>query len=87
MSQYLNFFVKFLGWYEMDNHIHIAMDYHELGSLDRYLGLERLLPESEVKIITKQVLKALEYMHGLGIMHRDLKPAVCTSPLRPFPFS
>ena len=63
--------------------VHIVMDYHELGSLDQYLGLTKPLLESEVKIITEQVLRALEYMHGLKdkIMHRDLKPAVCSLPL------
>jgi serine/threonine protein kinase len=85
MSQYRNFFVNFIGWYEMDNHIFIAMDYHELGSLDQYLG-QPSLPESEAKIITEQVLKALEYMHELKLMHRDLKPAVCPSSLKIFTF-
>jgi serine/threonine protein kinase len=88
MSQYRDYFVNFIGWYEMDSHIYIAMDYHELGSLDQYLGPARPpLMESEAKIITKQVLKALEYMHDLGFMHRDLKPAVCPSPSKPFAFS
>ena len=64
-------------------HIYIAMDYHELGSLDQYVGpTHTLTPESEAKNIVEQVLNALEYMHGLRFMHRDLKPAVCGTPVR-----
>jgi serine/threonine protein kinase len=81
MSQYRDSFVNFIGWYETDIHVCIAMDFHELGSLDQYLAPTHApLPESETKVITEQVLKALDYMHGLQFMHRDLKPAVCLSP-------
>ena len=53
------------------------MEFHELGSLDDHLTpAPASLPESEVKVITSQVLKALNYMHELDLMHRDLKPAV-----------
>jgi serine/threonine protein kinase len=72
--------VNFIGWFETDMHVCIAMDYHELGSLDQYLiPMHAPIPESEVKFIMEQVLKALGFMHGLHFMHRDLKPAVCSS--------
>jgi serine/threonine protein kinase len=74
--------VNFIGWFETDMHVCIAMDFHELGSLDQYLASTHApWPESEVKVIMEQVLKALYFMHGLHFMHRDLKPAVCQSPI------
>ena len=72
--------MDFVGWYETDDHVYIAMEFHKFGSLDQYLApMHAPLPEAEVKIILEQVIKALEYMHGLHFMHRDLKPAVCSS--------
>jgi serine/threonine protein kinase len=67
-----------MGWYETTDHVYIVMDFHELGSLDKYLAPKHApLPEFEIKTILEQVLKGLEYMHELQFMHRDLKPAVC----------
>jgi hypothetical protein len=72
--------VNFIGWFDTPMHVYIAMDFHELGSLDRQLAPTLApLPESEVKGIMDQVLKALDFMHGLHFMHRDLKPAVRAS--------
>ena len=32
------------------------------------------LPEEEAKFIIKQIMKAVKYFHGQGVVHRDLKP-------------
>jgi len=34
----------------------------------------KLIPIKEIKGIMRQIFKALDYCHQLGIMHRDLKP-------------
>jgi serine/threonine protein kinase len=55
------------------------MEYAEGGALDtreadgsyRYLPLK----EEEVKSVCKEVLKAFEKCHEMGIIHRDIKPA------------
>lgn len=72
--------MNFIGWYETDWHVYIVMEFHGFGSLDQYMSPPHPpLPEPQAKIILEQVLQALEYMHGLHYMHRDLKPAVCPS--------
>lgn len=41
-----------------------------LGSVFRKYGK---LQEAEVRWFTRQILDGLEYLHGKGILHRDLK--------------
>lgn len=44
------------------------------GQLYSFLKKKRKLPEDLTKIILKDTLKALDYMHEREIIHRDLKP-------------
>ena len=51
-----------------------SMPYIEGGSLHQRLDRERQLPLEEAFRITHDVAEALGYAHGLGILHRDVKP-------------
>ncbi|KAK7211502.1 hypothetical protein V2G26_018680 [Clonostachys chloroleuca] len=76
-TKYSDQFVKFHGWFTSPGLIHIAMEYCELGDLDRYLlSLSNTrLPESEAQDITYQILNALTSMHQETFCHGDLKLA------------
>lgn len=52
----------------------IVMRYAVGGDLGRYVRKEGPLAEDLVKRTLKQILEALEYIHGLGIVHCDIKP-------------
>ncbi len=55
-----------------EEHLYIAMEYFQHGSLDEHL--EAALPEATAFEYTLQIARALEAAHNAGIVHRDLKP-------------
>jgi len=64
--------VKFIGWYinPDDGCVHLVME-HMRHTLENQCSSLKLHP---VKVIL-QLCKAVEYLHGRGLVHRDIKPA------------
>lgn len=57
------------------NNIYLFQELCDKGSLEDVLSSRRKLPEAEVLVITKQIVKGYKYLHDNKIIHRDLKPA------------
>jgi serine/threonine protein kinase len=72
----MTYFVKSFGWYRGSEDLFISLEYFPLGDLQSYMNRTSLLPEDEVRQITRQILYALSILHEEGFAHRDLKPAV-----------
>ena len=56
------------------DHIYIFQELVSGGDLLSYLERKGGLDEPEAAVIVFQLLKALEYLHGHGVVHRDIKP-------------
>jgi serine/threonine-protein kinase len=64
--------------YTVDHTEHVqylVMDYADAGTLQQRLASGRSLDWPVVVSITDQVAQALDYAHGQGIIHRDVKPS------------
>lgn len=64
---------KFFDLFEDDNNYYIVQEYAKQGTLLSYVNLRRNVPESQCKIFFSQIISALEYLHNMKIIHRDLK--------------
>ena len=56
------------------DHIYIFQELVSGGDLLSYLERKGGLDEPEAAVIVFQLLKALEYLHSHGVVHRDVKP-------------
>jgi serine/threonine protein kinase len=67
---------KIVRTFEMlhdSKYFYIVMEFVKFGQLDDFLVSRRYLCESTVKKIIKQLFQALNNLHNLNIVHRDIK--------------
>lgn len=64
--------VKYLGCYQKGRKVYIGMELCAEGSLRERLR-KGVISEEEGKKVAIQLLEALQYIHSLGIIHRDVK--------------
>lgn len=65
--------VEFHCHFEDSEYVYMVLELCEGGNLYRYLKMNGPLNEMGACVVIKQLLLALEYMHGLNVVHRDLK--------------
>ncbi len=53
---------------------YIVLEYIDGVSLDEILARERYLPSDLALFIARDVFRGLDYVHGKGVVHRDVKP-------------
>lgn len=57
------------------NNIYLFQELCEKGTLEEVLRTRKKLPETEVIMITQQIVAGYKCLHDQKIIHRDLKPA------------
>ena len=66
--------VKLHRVYETEANVYLLLDYFPQGDLYQWYSKQKKVAESLVVRIVREVLKALNYVHSMGIAHRDIKP-------------
>uniref|UniRef100_A0A7N8X8R9 non-specific serine/threonine protein kinase n=1 Tax=Mastacembelus armatus TaxID=205130 RepID=A0A7N8X8R9_9TELE len=68
------YIVKLLDAFYHDNKLWIMIEFCPGGAVDAtMLELDRGLAEPQIKVVCRQMLEALSYLHSMKIIHRDLK--------------
>jgi protein-serine/threonine kinase len=70
---YHPFIVKLRYAFQTSNKLYLIMDYYPGGTLFNLLARFKVLAEEWVQFYAAEVLLALEWLHNLGIVYRDLK--------------
>ncbi|KAK2146871.1 hypothetical protein LSH36_581g02041 [Paralvinella palmiformis] len=65
------FIISFYGAYFMENRISICTEFMDGGSLDQY----GQIPEHILGRMTVSIVRGMQYLWSLKIMHRDVKPS------------
>jgi hypothetical protein len=65
--------IKLYRVYEDFDNVYLVLEYVPHGNLLKRIISRKKLSESEVAMFARKLFKTLEYIHGFGILHRDLK--------------
>jgi serine/threonine-protein kinase len=57
------------------NHVFLVMEYVHGSTLKQYISRKKILEFNDILTIAKQLFSALQEMHSLGALHRDIKAA------------
>ncbi|CAK88107.1 unnamed protein product (macronuclear) [Paramecium tetraurelia] len=68
------FIISVNGLFQTKQNLYYQMKYYEKGDLSEYIGQGCVLSENVSKILVAQVILAIEYLHSINIIYRDLKP-------------
>lgn len=61
--------------YELPDCFSVILDYVPGPTLAQYVAKQGNLQQGETVILVKQICEAVQELHGLGILHRDLTPS------------
>ncbi len=68
--------VEFYDIFQIDGHLQLVMEYVDgKNAMEWSQNQKQPLPVSTVAQIGRQLLAALDYAHGRGYVHRDVKPS------------
>jgi serine/threonine protein kinase len=69
--------VKYIGFFKTRSQLFIILEYMEQGALSQLIKRDKwgVLPEAMISAFISQVLTGLHYLHGQGVVHRDIKGA------------
>ena len=68
------FVVELLSSFQDDKHLYLEMEFLVGGDLMSQLIKKEIFSEYEAKFYCAQIITAVEYIHSLNCIHRDIKP-------------
>jgi protein-serine/threonine kinase len=76
------FIVTLYHSFQSDDHLYLCMEYCSGGEFFRALQTRpgKCIPEDDARFYAAEVTAALEYLHLMGFIYRDLKPESMLSP-------
>ena len=68
------FIVNLMFAFQTVSKFHIGLEYVPGGDMIGLLQRSRILPMEDVRIYAGEIATALEHLHSIGVVYRDLKP-------------
>lgn len=69
-----NSIIKFIEKFEDTERLYYIFELVEGGDLYEYINNQGRISEAEAKLVFRQLLLVIKYLHNSQILHRDLKP-------------
>ena len=68
------FLISFYKAFQTEGKLYLVLDFLRGGDLFGRLAKEIMFTEEDVKFYMAEIVLALDHLHSLGIIYRDLKP-------------